>query len=183
MVTEQASVLEVGCGGGYNSEIMTDLFPGLDYTGADISEAMIAGARKRYPDRAFAVGSAYNLAFDENSFDVVLDGVALIHMPEWRSALPEYARVARDHVVLYGLTVTESSPTTVFAKYAYGQPTVELVFARRELLSECRAAGLELESVHPALDYDLKNYISVESVSETWVLKAPAGFSRSPGPG
>ncbi len=175
LATEQTTVLEVGCGGGYNSEIIAALFLGFRYTGVDLSEAMIESARKHYPQRDFAVGSAYGLAFDDHSFDIVIDGVALIHMPKWKTALGEYSRVTRGHVVLYGLTLTDDSPTTMFAKYAYGQPAMELVFARQELLEECEAVGLELVSVHPALDYNLKSYIGVESVSETWVLKAHPG--------
>lgn len=171
---EQATVLEVGCGGGYNSEIIAALFPGFRYTGVDLSEAMIESARKHYPQRDFAVGSAHSLAFGDRSFDIVIDGVALIHMPSWKAALAEYSRIARHHVVLYGLTLTDSSPTTMFAKYAYGQPTVELVFARQELVSECEAAGLHLVSSYPALDYNLRGYIGVESVSETWSLTVAA---------
>ena len=72
----------------------------------------------------------------------MLDGVAIIHMPDWKLALAEYARVAGRHVILHGVTVTETSPTTQFAKYAYGQPSLELVFNRAELLAACTAAGL-----------------------------------------
>jgi hypothetical protein len=91
-------------------------------------------------------------------------------MLEWKRALAEYARVARRYVVLHGLTLTEASPTTTFAKYAYGQPSIELVFNRTELLGECAAVGLSLEQAHPGLDYDLAEYIGVTSVSESWVL-------------
>lgn len=169
-----STLVEVGCGGGYNSEIINARFPSLSYEGIDISAAMIAVARAHYPQRSFVEASAYDLPLSEGEFDVVLDGVALIHMPNWQSALSEYARVARNWVILHGLTLTENSSTTKFAKYAYGQPAVELVFNRAELLRECGDRGMELLNSHGGLDYNLKRYIGIESVSETWVLKVDA---------
>lgn len=165
-----ATVLEVGCGGGYNSELIKSQFPSIDYSGVDISAPMVEIAADHYPDRFFAVGSAYDLSFGDSSFDVVIDGVALLHMSGWRTALAEYARVARANVILHGLTLTDSAPTTEFAKYAYGQPALEFVFNRRELLDECAVVGLTLVEQTGGLDYDLKRYIGISSVSETWVL-------------
>jgi SAM-dependent methyltransferase len=170
LTTPPAQILEVGCGGGYNSELICSRFPEVHYSGVDISEAMIDIASAHYPDRQFAVGSAYDLGFADASFDVVLDGVALLHMSQWRTALVEYGRVARSQVVLHGLTLTDTAPTTEFAKYAYGQPALELVFNRTELLDACERVGLGLTTQTGGLDYDLKRYIGIASVSETWVL-------------
>lgn len=163
------SVLEVGCGGGYVSELIAHHAPSLTYRGIDLSESMIEIAREHYPDQDFTVGSAYRLPDADASAGAVLDGVALIHMPQWRDALAQYRRVARTAVVLHGLTLTEG-PTTRFAKYAYGQPSMELVFNRTELLDECAAFGLALVASHPSLEYDLAEVLGIESVSESWVL-------------
>lgn len=165
-------LLEVGCGGGYYSEILAHRYPAVQYRGLDISPAMIDLARKHYPDREFVVGSAYELPYGDGSQSVVVDGVALIHMPSWRTAVGEYARVARDHVVLHGLTLSDDSATTLFAKYAYGQPSLEYVFARDDVAAACAGAGLELTAVIGGLDYDLGPYLGIPSVSETWVLRS-----------
>lgn len=167
---ETVSILEVGCGGGYNSEILAHRYPHFRYSGIDLSSAMIDIARESYPNREFRVGSAYDLDVADDAFDVVLDGVALLHMPDWRLALSEYARTAKRFVVLHGLTLTDTSETTTFAKYAYGQPSLEIVLNRAELVGECARVGLVLDQAHPGLDYDLASYIGVKSVSETWVL-------------
>ena len=166
---EVSSLLEVGCGGGYLSELISFHAPSLAYRGVDLSESMIELARSHYPNQDFAAASAYGLPNEDASVDAVLDGVALIHMAQWTLALAEYRRVARTAVVLHGLTLTES-PTTTFGKYAYGQPSMELVFNRTELLAECSALGLTLSSSHPSLEYDLQEYLAIESVSESWVL-------------
>jgi len=171
---DEQTVLEVGCGGGYNSEIISSERPELEYQGLDISEAMIAISQSHYPDRLFRIGSAYELPFEPRSFDVVIDGVALIHMPEWQRALAEYARVASGYVVLHGLTLTDTASTTKFAKYAYGQPAVELVFNRAEMMALCGEVGLTVVKQLGGLDYDLKRYLGIESVSETWVLRVNA---------
>ena len=168
--SQTQSILEVGCGGGYNSEMISFRFPGVSYHGVDISTSMIDIAREHYPGRDFAVGSAYDLTCDDSSFDAVIDGVALLHMQDWKKALAEYARVARTHVILHGLTLTDGAATSTFGKYAYGQPSLELVFNRAEMIEECTAAGLTLQAVYPGLDYDLRNYIGIESASESWLL-------------
>lgn len=167
-----AELLEVGCGGGYYSEILLHRYPEAHYRGLDLSPAMIDLARRLYPQREFVVGSAYELPYEDSSQAVVIDGVALIHMPEWPRAIREYARVARGHVVLHGLTVSDTAPTTRFAKYAYGQPSLELLFSRAELASRCAAEGLELTQVIGGLDYDLGPFLGLPSVEETWVLRA-----------
>jgi hypothetical protein len=79
--------------------------------------------------------------------------------------------VARTHVVLHGLTISDTSPTTRFAKYAYGQPSLELVFARQDIASVCAAERLVLEQVIGGLDYDLGPFLGLPSVEETWVLR------------
>ncbi|WP_431279749.1 class I SAM-dependent methyltransferase [Leifsonia poae] len=164
-----SSLLESGCGGGYNSAVLTAWLPEADYLGIDISASMIALATEHYPAQNFEVASAYDLPAADSSRDVVIDGVALIHMPDWQRAVSEYARVTRGHVILHGVTVTEL-PTTRFAKYAYGQPAQEFVFNRAELLGVAEKNGLRLMSTHPGLDYDLADYLGIPSVSEAWVL-------------
>ncbi|KRC60466.1 hypothetical protein ASE14_05450 [Agromyces sp. Root81] len=170
------SVLEVGCGGGYLSELVDAWYPDSRYVGIDISEAMIANARRHFPGRDFRTASAYDLPFDDDEMELVLDGVALIHMPDWKRALAEYARVAKGRIVLHGLTLTDEAATTRFGKYAYGQPTLEFVFGRTEFEQTCEQLGLVRELSLPGLEYDLRRYIGIPSVSESWVLhvEAPA---------
>lgn len=163
------SILEVGCGGGYNSELISHHRPGLRYSGVDIAPSMVMASQAKYPQREFSVASALELPFADGSFDAVMDGVALLHIPDWPDAIKEYARVARSTVILHGLTVSEV-PTVTFAKYAYGQPSRELVFNRSQLKSEISLAGLSVVATHPGDDYDLQEFIGIPTVSETWVL-------------
>jgi ubiquinone/menaquinone biosynthesis C-methylase UbiE len=169
LLAPDARVLEVGCGGGYNSEIIDFHAPRMSYVGLDIAPAMIDIAREHYPGRSFVVGSSYELPEKSGSFEVVIDGVALIHMSDWQKAIAEYARVARSGVVLHGITLTDR-PTVTFAKYAYGQPSRELAFNTDELRTACEDHGLHLRSVLGGLDYDLEAYLGIPTTSVTWVL-------------
>lgn len=164
------TLLEVGCGGGYNSELVLERRPAMRYTGLDLSESMVALARSNYPGRSFVVGSAYELPYPGDGFDIVMDGVALLHMHEWPRAIGEYARVASQWVILHGLTLTER-PTTEFGKYAYGQPSIELVQNRGDVERTCADAGLTIVARHENLEYDLGPYLGIPSTSETWVLR------------
>ncbi len=169
--TDGTTILEVGCGGGYYSEIISHRFPNLKYEGLDISPASIALARVHYPSRSFLVGSAYELPHADHSVDIVMDGVALVQIPEWKRAVSEYGRVARRNAIIHGVTITESHPTTLFAKYAYGQPSFESVYNRAELLAECESHGLRLIKTVQGLDYDLEKFLGIPSTEETWLLE------------
>lgn len=169
LLAPDSRLLEAGCGGGYNSEVIAFHAPQMTYAGLDIAPAMIDIAREHYPARSFTVGSSYALPDADDSFDAVIDGVALIHMTQWKRAIAEYARVARTSVVLHGVTLTER-PTTTFAKYAYGQPSCELVFNADELRAVCEQNGLRLRSTLDGLDYDLEDFLGIPSTSATWVL-------------
>src|SRR5688572_3338932 len=46
------SVLDIGCGFADYADFLERKFPGLSYSGVDLSAAMVEGARKRRPDRS-----------------------------------------------------------------------------------------------------------------------------------
>lgn len=167
----QSSVLEVGCGTGYFSDIIGHYCPQMAYTGVDYSSSMVELARTRRPGRKFVPGDATDLPFPSDSFDVIVDGAALIHIPSWRQALAEYARVARGAIILSSLTIADIPSTRTVEKLAYGAPVVELVFSRQELLSEIATVGRQFDSQTETLPYDLNRYIGITTTSETWVCR------------
>jgi len=88
-------VLEVGCGSGYGAHLLHQLMP-RSYLGFDMMEEQIALACQHYPQFDFRLLDATDLAsIPPASFDnVVIFGV-LHHIPDWRAALDELARVLR----------------------------------------------------------------------------------------
>jgi ubiquinone/menaquinone biosynthesis C-methylase UbiE len=90
-------VLEIGCGLGTDGAKFAEA--GADYTGVDLTDAAVELARKRFklfdlPGR-FQTADAENLAFADESFDLVYSHGVLHHTPETEKAIKEIHRVLR----------------------------------------------------------------------------------------
>jgi len=164
-------VIEVGCGGGYYSEIFTHLLEGkVQYSGTDYSEPTIRRARRRYPSLPFCVGDATGLPFADRTFDVVFDGAALMHILEYETAIREAARVASRYCIFHGVPTFEGHRTTYLRKYAYGAPVIEIVFCEDEFISICESAGLQLVRQWTGLPYDVSHVTGYRSRAETFLF-------------
>ena len=119
--------------------MFANLLPGgVDYTGIDYSDAMIARARARYPSAAFEVADATRLPYADGAFDIVFNGVSLMHIIDYQAAIREAARVAARYCIFHTVPVFDDYQTTFLRKYAYGAPVVEVVFGKQELMSIVR---------------------------------------------
>ena len=90
-------VWDVGCGPGHVTAFLCGL--GLDAAGIDLSDGMVAQARKRHPDLDFSTGSMTALPAPDASWDGLVSFYSLIHMiddADLRAALAEYRRVLAD---------------------------------------------------------------------------------------
>ena len=61
----------------------------------DFSEAMIAAVRRNVPAAECRQGDAQNLPFSDNTFDAVVCGYGIMHVPQADRALAEMRRVLR----------------------------------------------------------------------------------------
>jgi ubiquinone/menaquinone biosynthesis C-methylase UbiE len=172
---ERASLLEVGCGGGYYARVFSTMpRTRVDYTGIDFSPAMVAQARASYPGSRFAVGDATALAFPDGAFDIVYNGVSLMHIPDYRKAIAESRRVAARAAVFHSVPVLEKHPTAYVSKYAYGGKVVEVIFNRQELLADFERAGLVTIQSWRTINYDVSNLLGESSYAESFLCR-PAG--------
>ena len=92
-----ARVWDVGCGPGHVTAFLAGL--GLHAAGVDLSDGMVAEARKRHPDLEFSTGSMTALPAPDASWDGLVSFYSLIHMigdADLRAALAEYRRVLAD---------------------------------------------------------------------------------------
>jgi 2-polyprenyl-3-methyl-5-hydroxy-6-metoxy-1,4-benzoquinol methylase len=91
-----ASVLDVGCGEGIVTERLARLLSPAQVLGVDAGEAHLAEEwRSRSAGNlSFATGSAYDLPFEQGSFDLVCCIEVLEHLERPRDALAEMRRVA-----------------------------------------------------------------------------------------
>lgn len=91
-------VLEVGVGTGISLPLYA---PNVRVFGTDISEAMLAKAKRRVAEQrlknieGLAVMDAEKLEFPDNSFDVVMAQYVVTAVPNPEAALDEFARVLR----------------------------------------------------------------------------------------
>jgi SAM-dependent methyltransferase len=167
IVRPGASILEEGCGSGYNFAFIRDTVRSdVSYVGIDIARAMIALARQSgYPGCSFAVMAAEALEFPAAAFDIVLNGASLMHTVKFEKAVAEARRVARDYVLLHTVTVTEDTDTIYFEKNAYGSRVPEVVFSSRFLVELLGRNNLLPVFMERSIDYDLHPVVGVSTRS------------------
>lgn len=165
------SLLEVGCGSGYYSEILAMLSGPLRYRGVDYSAAMISMARKAYPAEAFLIGDGTSLPLLDRSVDIVLSGNSLMHIRDYASAIAETARVARRWCIFHTVPILGERPTTILQKRAYGVKTVEIIFNRRELEQRIESAGLSIRERFDSIDYDLEPVLGERTSMVTYLCE------------
>jgi SAM-dependent methyltransferase len=162
------SVLEVGCSSGFYSEVFEIAGLGITYSGCDYSDAFIALARQKYPALRFAVEDATAMNYRDDAFDTVISGCCLLHIPEFRAAVAETARVARRYAIFHRTPVVLGQPNQYFRKRAYGVETVEIHFNEPEFLALLASSRLELIAI-----YTLNETVQggVGSASRTYVCR------------
>jgi ubiquinone/menaquinone biosynthesis C-methylase UbiE len=91
--------LEVGCGRGVGVEVILDLFGAGSVDAFDLDPDMVALARARHAARGnrvrLRVGDAEKIQAEDASYDAVFDFGIIHHVPAWRTALREVARVLK----------------------------------------------------------------------------------------
>jgi len=94
-ILPQGRILDVGSGIGCDAALMTE--EGYEVTGIDISESLLAMARDACPEAEFHLASAYDLPFEDASFDGAWVVASLLHIPKDRAheALSEIRRVLK----------------------------------------------------------------------------------------
>src|SRR5215470_6347777 len=90
-------LLEVGCGTG--TDLLQFARGGSRVVGIDLTPRSIEITRQRFHtydlDGEFAIGDAENLAFPNNSFDIVYSFGVVHHTPDTQQAISEFYRVLR----------------------------------------------------------------------------------------
>ncbi len=90
-VGSDKQVLDVCCGPGVIAA--TAVRHGAKATGIDFSSSAVDIARSRVPDAEIQVGDAQSLPFPDNTFDAVVCGFGIIHVPNPQRVLSEMYRV------------------------------------------------------------------------------------------
>jgi ubiquinone/menaquinone biosynthesis C-methylase UbiE len=138
-------VLEVGCGRGVGVEILLERFGAGEVVAFDLDPDMVDRARHRlarWGDRVHVgVGDVTSIDAPDADFDAIFDFGIIHHVPEWRLAVAEVARVLRGGGRFYFEEVT---------RHALDRPTYRRLFAHpaedrfgpSELVAELEGAGI-----------------------------------------
>ncbi|WP_017975739.1 methyltransferase domain-containing protein [Actinopolyspora halophila] len=148
-------VAEIGCGPGYGTRLILERFGAARVDAVDLDPAMLTRARTRLARHTgrvqLAQGSAIDLrtAFasfgggDNASYDAVVDFAILHHIPNWRDALAETARVLQPGGRFYFDEVTATALARPSYRLLFDHPADDR-FTAGEFLAELPRHGLNI---------------------------------------
>jgi SAM-dependent methyltransferase len=112
---QELTVLDVGCGTGTTDQVLSPRVRSLH--GVDVSEEMLARARRNVPHSRFSWYDGETLPFDDGTFDVVVAICVLHHVPvtHRRIVVNEMLRVTRRQGVV---AVFEHNPYNPLTRHA-----------------------------------------------------------------
>jgi ubiquinone/menaquinone biosynthesis C-methylase UbiE len=157
-------ILDVGCGAGHTACQIAKQF-GARVDGIDISEVMIDKAKERAKRMGmtdlvnFRVADAFELPFDDTTFDVLLVESVLVPLPgDKLQALHEMMRVLRPGGLLGAneSTVAQDAPPELMDAYAR-HPAIYGVFSVQSLRELFKQAGLVKIQVRETKNVDAPN--------------------------
>lgn len=122
-------ILDVCCGHGNITNRLTS--EGAEAIGLDFSPAMLEMARSTSTGASYILGDAQALPFSDSSFDVVVSGFGICHLPDQAMALAEVNRVLRSNgrfamTVWCGPDKSASFEILYGAIRSFGAPSVTL---------------------------------------------------------
>ncbi len=139
-------VLEVGCGRGVGLEILLDL-GAQEATGLDLDPRMVALAGRRLAGldhrASVLVGDAEAIHAPDGAYDAVIDFGILHHVPGWRRAPREIARVLRPGGAFYFEDLLRGFVTAPVIRALLAHPRASQ-FTAEEFRRELEAAGMRL---------------------------------------
>lgn len=139
--------LEIGCGRGVGVEIILDLFGADTVHGFDVDPRMVYLAQSRLARRdqctRLWVGDATQIASPHAVYDAVFDFGIIHHVPRWREAVAEVARVLKPGGRFYGEEVLKNLVVHPVVRRLFKHPTEDR-FDGASLRSAIEDAGLTL---------------------------------------
>lgn len=139
--------LDAACGTGRLAEYLSVL--GHRVIGVDSSPDMLDRARERVPHAEFRQGDLHQLPVPDDHFDVVVCGLALVHLRDLKPVFAEFARVLRPggHLVITDVHQEQVALGSVpRVRSADGEPGLLPAYRHRasDYLSAALPVGLQV---------------------------------------
>ncbi len=109
------SVLDVGCGCGHTIPSLRKVDPNINYRGIDLSDGILAEARKLFPGMTFEREDVEDLGEREPA-DIAICYMLLLHLDGYERALENLANVSGRHLFLRTLLSPEEYRIKRFRK-------------------------------------------------------------------
>jgi trans-aconitate 2-methyltransferase len=106
------SIVDLGCGPGNSTAVLSDRWPATPIAGLDSSPAMIAEARRNYPAKTWSVADIADWADSSGpQFDIVFSNAALQWLPDHAAIFPRlFDRVASGGALAIQMPANFDSP-------------------------------------------------------------------------
>jgi SAM-dependent methyltransferase len=181
------TVLDVGTGTGRAAIALAGR--GARVTGVDSSAEMLAVAERRAKEArvevTFRHGDAHGLGFAERSFDAAICLRVLMHTPDWRRALGELCRVARERIVFDYPALMSAAALQAATRHvvhaAGGRVEAYRVLADRAVAAALAAHGFSIADSHRQFVLPIAFHKRLNSAAATGRIEgalARAGLTR-----
>ncbi len=150
-LAEGAKVLEVGCGRGAGARLINESFlPSLLHA-LDLDVRMVLKAKARLSKEeeetiSLSVGDVFHLPFKDNALDGLFGFGVLHHVPDWRGAAREIARVLKMGGLYFIEELYPSLYQNFLTKHILLHPREDR-FLSHDLKKTLQAVGLPLYNV------------------------------------
>jgi SAM-dependent methyltransferase len=184
-------VLEVGCGLGTDAANFARA--GADYTGADLSEASLALARRRFevfglPGRFLhANGEELATHLERASFDLVYSFGVIHHTPHPAAVVRQVRELVADRGEFRLMLYAKDSWKNAMIDAGFDQPEAQsgcpiaLTYTKEDVRSLLEPAGFEVVSMQQEhiFPFVVEKYIRYEYEPEPWFAAMPREMFRA----
>jgi ubiquinone/menaquinone biosynthesis C-methylase UbiE len=138
-------VLDVGCGTGFSSCILSEIVPsglvvGLDYS---IEMILIACDRHKHPNLQFVVATIEQAPFRANTFDFALFNNVLPHLDDYAVAFRQVSRLVKSGGTIAVLHLTSSEKLNYFHSQI-PEIALDILPSIDLLASDCERLGFHI---------------------------------------